>query len=188
MKKKLMGILLALVTLLCIATCAYAEGYSNVTNVASGEGHMNQTTDYDNIWANPWQGVRLSVYRVSAGQVLKTMDYSNMTTQQIQNYPFLGKTYNLAFYWFGEHSKLYYRSGNGVSRNLSQYHVYQFLDANGNVTPFPNTIIDGSDSVVSGGSAAAAVKRFFEDKNIMMTVAEQFGMTFEEITDADIRI
>lgn len=187
--KRLLTFILALIMMFSIATVAFADNTGSADiNVESGEGHMNQTTDQQNMWGNYWQGVRLSIYRVSTGKVLKTQDYSNLSNDQIQNYTLEGQKCNLARHWFGEHSKLYYRNGAGLSAAHNTYNVYNFADENGNRLNFPLTIIDGNDSSVSGKSTASQVKAFFDDKNIIKTVAKQFGMSYEEITSEDIKV
>ena len=175
--------MLAVLSMFTMAFAADPEG-----NVEHGEGHMNQTSDHQNMWGNYWQGVRLSIYRVSTGQVLKTQDYSNLSNDQIQNYTLDGQKCNLATYWFGENSKLYYRNGGRLSRAHGSYNVYNFIDSSGKTLQFPLTIIDGNDSTVSGRSTAAAVKDFFRNKAIIEGLAQQFGMSYEEITSEDIKI
>ena len=175
--KRLICLLLSLVTVFCIATTAFADqnwtGDDGETDIVSPEGSF---------WSYYLQGIRLSVFHINTKRILATADYSNLSNEQIHNYPTAdGKVSNIADNWFGYNSKLYYMKGGNLNFSLATYSVRDFK-VNGQKIYFPDCINQDDTSNF------AAVKKFFADDDVLATVAADFGMDYDTLTSGDYKL
>ena len=173
--KRLICLLLSLVTILCIATTAFAD-----QNWTGDDGETDDVGNQGSYWGYYLQGIRISVFDINTKRVLGTADYSNLSNNDIQKYPIgENETTNIAKNWFGYNSKLYYMKGGSLRPQAGTYSVRNF---NGGSTQFPNCINQDETSNF------AAVKEFFGDEAVITGIASDFGMDYDTITNGEYKL
>lgn len=176
--KKIICLLLSLVLALSIATTAFAD-----ENWVGADGKMDPVSPTGSFWGYYLQGIRISVFDIVTKRVLATADYSNLSNDQIHNYETAdGQTANIASNWFGYNSKLYYMKGGNLRFSRDTYSVRNFKGANGQKIYFPECINQDDTSNFE------AVKDFFRDKVVVTSVATDFGMDYETLTNGDYKL
>lgn len=181
MKGKLKRGLLILLTLVMVLSCltvpALADEDVGDPNISGDDGGTAAGSE-SAFWGVYLQGVRISVYDIKGKRVRATADYSNLTNEQIDNY---GGA-NIADMWFGYTPKTAYMNGRSINPSLDDYSVRNFKDGSGKAMQFPNCI-NSNDT-----TNFAAVKSFLCQKGIIEGLANDFNMSFEEITSENIKI
>lgn len=172
LKRGLLILLTLVMVLSCLTVPALADedvGDPNISGDDGGTGAGSESA----YWGAYLQGVRISVYDIKGKRVRATADYSNLTSEQIQS-TYCGE--NMADMWFGYTPKTAYMRGAALTAQQgSTYNVRNFRQ-NGKVVTFPNCI-NTNDT-----TNFAAVKEFMTRKETIEGLANDFNMSFEEIT------
>ena len=160
MKYRVISLLLAFVFLIGMPITAFASGDGNVD---SGGGGMGSGTSTDS-WNPGHDGVRVSVINAETGAVMGTpIDYTNISPSPA--------------YHFGSKSKINYRGGASLTVTTS---TYQYR----NPSPaLPRIISSGS-----GNASLEAIKRYFCSEGAARMIANDFGVSFELLTNGNYKL
>ncbi|GHU91676.1 hypothetical protein FACS1894202_13540 [Clostridia bacterium] len=159
--KRIISILMTLVMLLMIIPLSLAEGDPNLDGGGDGVGRATGNTAWH---GTGWDGVRISVVKISTGNVYAgPVDWTNIT-------PFNGTKH------FDKVSKVQYKSGTALSLKNSTY-VYKRPD---NAIP---QIIQNSGSL-----NIAAIRTYFTKNQTITNIARDVGMSADTLMNGSYKL
>lgn len=160
--KRLVSLLLVLLTMLLSPLTAFAEGDPNIDN---GGGDMGSGTG-QNSWTPGRDGVRVTVIRDSDNQaVTSSIDFADGNTNDVNIH-------------FGKVSKIQYRSGASLTPKQGGYHSL----APRNAMP----VIISSQS--QGASSLQAIKDYFCREGTIRDIADATGFDYDRLISGDYKI
>jgi hypothetical protein len=161
MKSKIFSVFLIIALLFTSPLTAFAEGDGNIDNGGGGMG--NGTSQ--NSWTPGNDGVRVTIIDTQTGKPVGTpIDYTNQS-------PSAGIVH------FGKKSKIHYRDGSQLSPVMGSYQYHN------PAVSLPRIISSGSVS-----ASIEAIKKYFCSDGAARMIANDFGISFEQLTNGNYKL
>ena len=158
--KRMISLILCIVLAVIIPCTAFAEGEGNIDG---GGGSMGGGTG-SNFWHEGEDGVRITVVRISDNKPVSIpIDLTNSSEGNVVKH-------------FDKKSKLHYKNGSAFTMMVLGYTYTKPSKA------LPKIISSG------GNANIAAIKSYFTDRQILKSIANLIGATYDTLIDGKYKL